>query len=220
MHIGHRKRLRNRLLNSGGIALEDYELLELLLFNALPRRDTKLIAKQLLKDKKSLRDLFTQSEVNDLMISGYSSVVQASIICVAEIVKRVISGSLKKYSVFNNWRQIMDYLIIVIGNKDIECFYVMLLGSGNKLIAEDYYTGTVSKVMIYYREVLKKAISLNAVGIIVAHNHPSGSVDPSKEDIESTKALVKMCQVLEIKVLDHVIVSGNKFFSFSAVGLL
>lgn len=221
MHIGHRQRLRNRLLRSGGRALEDYELIELLLFNAVPRKDTKSIAKNLLVKFKSLENLFFrmldrqeagQSEINDS--------IRATILCTAEIIQRIHLNRVTTESLFDNWRNLIDYLMVLLGNREIECLYTIYVNNRNVFISDHLYEGTVDSIAIYGREIIKRAISLNASGVILAHNHPSGNAAPSDADITATQELTRSCRQLKIKIIDHVVISKNKFYSFKAEGII
>lgn len=220
MNNGHRERLRNRLLENGGNSLVDHELLEILLFNAIPRKDTKKIAKLLLQEYSSLEQLFYNISNRCVDRKKISKSMQATITCVTEIIYRISQSRIKKRNVFHNWRQILDHLMVFLGNREIECFYVLFLNSNNIFIADVLYEGTLNRVALYHKEILKKAISINASNIIISHNHPSDNINPSEEDIASTKELRKFCASCHIVLLDHIIVTRNNFYSLSENGLI
>ncbi len=211
---GHRKRLRNRFFNNPS-SVEDYELLELLHFWSIPRKDVKPIAKELLIKFKSLSNVIHSDHESLSKITTENSIINIAIL--KEIQRRILKEDVMHKNVLGSWTALIDYLKQTMGNMKIEQFRVIFLNKKNIIIADEVQgTGTIDETPVYPREIVKKAISHSASAIILIHNHPSGDPTPSKADITLTKKITIACDAVDIKVHDHVIIAKSKFYSFKA----
>jgi len=220
-HHGHRKRLRRRFLDGGPGALHDYELIELLLFPSLPRRDVKPLAKRLIKRFGSFADVIT-ARPEDLMTEtglGESGAVALKAVEAAAV--RLTRAQVIDRPVLGSWVQVFDYLQASMGHAKIEQFRLLFLDRKNKLITDELQQqGTVDHTPLYPREVVKRALELGATGIILVHNHPSGDPAPSAADIAMTREVRDVGAKLGLALHDHIIVSRGRHASFKALGLL
>ncbi len=225
LYLGHRERLKSRFIESPH-SLPDYELLEILLFNAIPRKDVKKLAKSLMTRYKHFAKVINLDKVALKFLAeemGYSipDSVSLQFALIREAISRTLYHEVKSKEVLSRSSALTDYLIARMSNKDTEHFRILYLNTKNHLIAEEVCDlGTIDQVHVYPREIVKQAIFHSASSIILAHNHPSGIATPSKADIVITKKIVDSCNILDISVHDHVIVAGNEIFSFRANGLL
>ncbi len=220
LHSGHRDRLRQRLLQQGHGALSDHEVLELLLFSAIPRRDTKPLAKQLLHQFKDLRGVIQASpeQLADLIKSDNPIALLKG---VEALWQRLGKTAILKKPMLASWQEVVAYLQSVMGHEPTEQFRILFLDSRNKLIQEEVQSrGTIDHTPLYVREVLRRALELHAKALILVHNHPSGDTDPSEEDIMLTREIVTAAQLLAIDVHDHLIIGRNSVSSFKSLGLL
>tara|TARA_B100001778_G_scaffold294146_1_gene265628 strand:- start:65 stop:739 length:675 start_codon:yes stop_codon:yes gene_type:complete len=216
-YTGHRARLRKRLLDSRSGSLPDYEILEVILFAGNLRSDTKPLAKQLISQFGSLADVLTAKAEDLLLINGMNDTQVANIRAVQEAGIRLAKSKINDVPIFNNGQAVIDYCMSTIGHKQTEHFCVLYLDSKNQLLADDVHDhGTVNKISIFPREIVRRALSLHASSIILAHNHPSGDPTPSSADITLTKAIKAACQLLDITLHDHVIVSPVNAISMQA----
>jgi DNA repair protein RadC len=218
---GHRSRMRDKLLNRGPDALADYELLEMLLFYAMPKGDTKPLAKALINRFGSFaavlaappKDLFAFAGLAEFGVSALK-LVQASAL-------RLAKAELTERPILNNWDRLTDYLNAVLGRERIEQFRVLFLDSKNRLLADELLgRGTVNHTPVYPREILKRALELHAMAIILVHNHPSGDPSPSDDDIDVTREIKAAANMLQIALHDHVIVGNGRCFSLRSNGLM
>jgi len=217
---GHRQRLRERLLQAGADALQDYELLEVLLFAAIPRRDVKPLAKQLLSEFKSLWALIN-APPERLLQYGLSPGAATTLLVTGAIALRAQKKAIVGGALLNNWQRIVDYCRMAMAHEKIEQFRLLFLDRKNHLIAEEVQQrGTIDHTPVYPREVVKRALEIGAGAIILAHNHPSGDPTPSKEDISMTRAIADACRPLGITVHDHIIIGHEGVISFKNLGLL
>ena len=220
-NIGHRARLREKLLNSKTGAMPDYELMEILLCMALPRRDTKILAKSLIDKYGSFAKAISAEDDSLLGVKDVGTSVLACFKLIKEGATRLTKTSIINKPVISSWQSLLDYCRNLMGHATKEMFLVFYLNSQNELIAEDLQDyGTVDQVSVYPREITKRALFLNASAIILAHNHPGGNTKASKADVEVTKQITAALLPFKIKIHDHVIVSDRSFFSFKAEGLL
>jgi DNA repair protein RadC len=212
---GHRVRARNRFLQSKFRGLMDYEVLELILFYSLPRVDTKLIAKQLLNKFGSLIEVLHADNAELLKIDGIGESVVFQFKLLQDFFTRLSLPVDKPIHVINSWKAVLDYCNFTMGFKRIETFRVLYLNKKNILLADDINDGgTIDKVQVYPREVAKRVLETGSSAIIMVHNHPSGDPNPSPEDIEMTKLIIKAIEPIGARVHDHLIVSKDKHFSF------
>lgn len=218
---GHRARMRDRLLNAKPGSVSDADLLEILLCMALPRRDTKNLAKELLSKYISFAKVINAEEDSLKRIKGIDTSALACFRLIKESSLCLSKEEFLDKPVISSWQSLLNYCRILIGHAKKEMFVVLYLNSQNVLIEEDLQDhGTVDQIMVYPREITKRALFLNASSIILVHNHPGGSTKASKADVEMTNHIVKALSPFNIKIHDHVIVSDRGFYSFKSEGLL
>lgn len=219
-YLGHRKRLKERLASSSS-SLADYEVLELLLGYALPRRDTKELAKALLTRCGSLRGLFHAPPEDLEDVPGMSPSVNVLLNVWREFWSRVQEGLIQEREVFSHPRIVADFAIARLGRERTEQFWVALVDNKNRLVHwQRVSQGTVDQTPVYPREILRLVLHHQASGLILVHNHPGGDPKPSVQDQELTKKMQRAAQEMDIRVLDHIVVTDHDYFSFQAQGLL
>lgn len=220
-HLGHRARMRTRLLTAGPDSLLDHEMLEMLLFQALPRRDTKPIARALLTRFGSFANAIS-APVRELQeVEGMGEAGAAALKTVHGAALRMMRAEVKDQPVLNNWDRLISYLSAALARESVEQFRLLFLDSKNRLIADEAQArGTVNHTPVYPREVVKRALELQATALILVHNHPSGDPTPSRADIEMTQEVKAAAAVLGITVHDHLIVGNGRHLSFRREGLL
>ncbi|TWA67307.1 DNA repair protein RadC [Azospirillum brasilense] len=225
-HKGHRQRLYTRFLDGGPDALQDYELLEMILFAVNPRRDVKPLAKALIRD---FGDLWSVVNAPPPRLRGYcvgevslaSDKAVATLRAVGAAGLRGMRQRVMDRPVLANWQSLLDYCTAAMAHQPTEQFRLLFLDRKNKLIADEVQqTGTVDHTPVYPREVVRRALELSASAIILVHNHPSGDPTPSRADVEMTKEILRAAHSLGIAIHDHVIVGKGKHVSFKAQGLL
>lgn len=218
---GHRDRLRQRFRDGGDRALADYEMLELLLFRLIPRRDTKPIAKALLTRFGSLPEVLGAPSHLLTEVKGVGDSVATDLKLVASIAHRMLKGELKDRQVLASWSSVIEYCRAAMAFEAREQFRVLFLDKKNALIADEVQqTGTVDHTPVYPREVVKRALELSATAIILVHNHPSGDPTPSRADIEMTKLIIDTARPLGITVHDHIIIGKNGHASLKGLKLI
>ena len=220
-HAGHRGRLKERFLKGGADALPDYELLELLLFQAMPRRDTKPLAKALLGRFGSFPEVISAEAEALKEIDGIGDSAVVAIKTVQAAALRLAREEIMNRPVLGNWDKLLDYCRSAMAFEKTECFRVLFLNRQNALIADEVQQkGTVDHTPVYPREVVKRALELGATAVIMVHNHPSGDPAPSNADIEMTKEVRDAGQKLGIVLHDHLIMTRAGHASFKELGLL
>jgi len=218
---GHRERLRGRFREAGAEALADYELLELVLFRAIPRRDVKPLAKALLKRFGSFADVLAAPEPRLAEVEGMSAGVITEIKVVHAAAVRIGRGAIARRPVLSSWTALIDYCRTAMAFAEREQFRVLYLDRKNALIADEMQgEGTVDHTPVYPREVVKRALELSATAVILVHNHPSGDPTPSRPDIQMTQQIVDIARPLGIAVHDHIIVGREGHASFRALKLI
>lgn len=218
---GHRERLRKRFLAGGHGPMPEYELLELLLFNAIPRIDVKPLAKRLLSTFGDLNGVISASEHRILQVEGATPWVYYHLRVAEAFAQRMGQGKILQRDVISGWQDLIQYCRTSMAHRDTERFRILFLNTKNVLIAdEETAEGTVNFVAVYPREIAKRALELNAAALILVHNHPSGDPSPSRGDIDMTRQIAAACRVLDVKVFDHVIIGKEQEVSFKADGLL
>lgn len=218
---GHRARLRARFLAGGPEAVAEHELIEMILFLALPRRDTKPIARALLAQFGSYANVISASLSDLLTVEGLGEAGAAALKLVQASAQRLAKAEILHQPVLSNWERLMDYLQSVLAREKVEQFRVLYLDNRNKLLADIVQAkGTVNHTPVYPREVIKRALELHATAIILVHNHPSGDPSPSDDDIVMTREIKLAAQALGLVLHDHVIVGNGKWTSFKKEGLL
>jgi DNA repair protein RadC len=220
-HAGHRQRLRARFLDAGAKALADYELLELVLFRAIPQRDVKPLAKDLLTRFGSFAEVISAPKERLAEIGGLSDAAVTELKIVEAAAHRLARGEVKRREVLSSWSSVLDYCRSAMAFADREQFRVLFLDKRNQLIADEVQqTGTVDHTPVYPREVVKRALELSATAVILVHNHPSGDPTPSRADVEMTRAIVEVAKPLGIAVHDHLIVGKHGHASLKALKLM
>jgi DNA repair protein RadC len=218
---GHRARLRERFAGVGADALSDYELLEMALFAAQPRRDMKPLAKALLKAFGSFADVVHAPEARLREIDGVGDASITQLKLIAAAATRIARGELKERRRLSSWQDVIDYCRTSMAFADKEQFRLLFLDKRNQLIADELQqTGTVDHTPVYPREVIKRALELSATALILVHNHPSGDPSPSQADIQMTKAIIDIAIPLGIAVHDHIIVGRGRHASLKGMKLI
>lgn len=220
-HLGHRQRLRERFFAAGPEALPDYELLELLLFQAKPRSDVKPLAKRLIKHFGSFAAVLSapRERLTEITDVGDSTVAAIKVTEAAAL--RLSQGRILNKPVLGSWQALLDYCRAAMSHKSNEHFRVLFLDRKNALMADEVQqTGTVDHAPVYPREVVKRALELGASAVILVHNHPSGDPTPSGADISITEQIVTAGKALGIAVHDHLIIGRDEHVSFKSMGLL
>ena len=217
---GHRSRLRKRLFEGGGKALLDHELVEYLLALAIPRRDTKAQAKELIARYGGIGPLLSAS-AEALKREGLSETVIAALKIAEATALRLLEARIEGQPVLSSWDALCDYLHAAMAHSRTEQVRVLFLNAKNMLIAnEAMWDGSVDEASVHVREVIARAIALGATAIIIVHNHPSGDPSPSQQDIRLTRDLVEAGRHMKVTVHDHVIVGATGRSSLRAMGLI
>jgi DNA repair protein RadC len=219
-YSGHRERLRERFLASPN-ALPDYELLELVLFAAIPRRDVKPLAKALIAKFGSFAETIAAPRERLLELEGIGENVVAQLKIVEAAALRLSKTKLLNRPALSSWAALLDYCAAAMSRSVQEEFRILFLDRKNALIADEVQgQGTVDHTPVYPREIVKRALELSASAIILVHNHPSGDPTPSRADIEMTREIAAAAKALHIAVHDHIVVGRGGTASFKALGLL
>jgi DNA repair protein RadC len=218
---GHRMRLRERFRGAGADALSDYELLEMVLFRALPRGDVKPLAKSLIKKFGSFAEVVHAPATRLREIDGVGEATITELQLIAAAANRVAKGQLQQRTLLSSWNEVIDYCRTSMAFADKEQFRILFLDKRNQLISDEVQqVGTVDHTPVYPREVIKRALELSATAIILVHNHPSGDPTPSSADIHMTKAIIDIAKPLGISVHDHIIVGRNGHASMKGLRLI
>ena len=218
---GHRDRLRKRFLEAGPGALADYEILELLLFQAIPRRDTKPIAKALMERFGSYRGVLRADTAALVAVKGMGEAGAVMFKAIADAAERLARDEVMNKPVLSSWDKLLDYLQIGMADQKTEHFRILFLDVKKMLIAdEEQQHGTVNHTPIYPREVVKRALELSATAIILVHNHPSGNPTPSQADIQMTRTIRDAAKGVNIALHDHIIVAESGTISLADKGSL
>lgn len=217
----HRQRLRQRFEDAGPAALADYELLELFLFRAIPRQDTKPLAKALLQKFGSLDAVLAAPVQRIAEVDGAGPSVAQELKIVQALLERASRAELKQRTVISSWSQLMNYCRMSMAHEPREQFRVLFLDTKNQLIADEVLNhGTVDHAPVYPREVARRALELSAAAVILVHNHPSGDPKPSAADVAITREIVAAASAVSVRVHDHLVIGRNGAESFKSLGLL
>ncbi|HML93785.1 DNA repair protein RadC [Methyloceanibacter sp.] len=220
-YLGHRERLRKRFREGGAEPLPDYELLELVLFRAMPRRDTKPLAKAILSRFGTFAEAINAPEDRLLEVPGLGEAAVTELKIVRAAALRLMRGEVLERPVLSSWQGVLDYCRAAMGFAAKEQFRILFLDKRNQIIADEVQQeGTVDHTPVYVREVVKRALELSSTAIVLVHNHPSGDPTPSRADIEMTKQIVAAAKPLGVVVHDHIIVGKQGHVSFRGSGLL
>jgi DNA repair protein RadC len=219
--VGHRSRLRTRLLDQGGGALADYELVEYLLALVIPRRDTKPLAKALLREFGGIGPLLSASPAALQRVDGVGETVAAALKIAQACALALLKSDVSDQPALASWQAVLDYLRADMAYRQNECFRVLYLNSKNALIRDEVMSeGTVDETAVHIREVARRAMELGASSLILVHNHPAGDPAPSRADIALTREIGEVCRRLKISLHDHVIIGATGHASFRSLGLI
>lgn len=219
--LGHRERLKQKAVMFGFDALPDYELLELLLTYAIPRKDVKPLAKEMIRTFGSFASVLNASPEELKRINGIKDNSAALICAVRSCALRIAKSRFSSEPVIKDWNALIEYCTIDMGEKKNECLRVIFLDTRNRLIKDEILQqGSISQTPVYPREIAKRALDLGAASIVMVHNHPAGDMRPSKNDIQMTKAVQEALAALDIVLIDHIIISKSGHTSFKACGFL
>jgi len=218
---GHRDRLRARFVETGGDVLPDYELLELVLFRSIPRRDVKPMAKELVRRFGSFAEVLAASPARLMEVDGIKENVVTDLKIVEAAARRLAKGAVAKRPVLSSWSAVLDYCRTAMAFMDREQFRLLFLDKRNALIADEVQqSGTVDHTPVYPREVVKRALELSASALILVHNHPSGDPTPSSADVSMTREIMDVARPLGITVHDHIIVGREGHASLKGMKLI
>lgn len=218
---GHRERLRSRFREHGDTALADYEILELLLFRLIPRRDTKPIAKALIERFGSLSGVFGAPAALLQEVKGVGEAVASDLKLISAISHRTLKSELRGKQVLSSWSSVIQYCHAAMAHETREQFRILFLDKRNALIADEVQgRGTVDHTPVYPREVVKRALELSATALILVHNHPSGDPTPSRADIDMTKMIIEAAKPLGIAIHDHIIIGKDGQASLKGLRLI
>ncbi|MCF8467340.1 MAG: DNA repair protein RadC [Sneathiella sp.] len=219
--LGHRERMRERVLTAGARSLADYQLLEMLLFAASPRGDTKPLAKALLATFGTLAKVLKADPEALRKVDKVGDAVIATLKVAETLGEKLLRSKIEKKNVIGSWQALLEYCQGTMSDRHIEHFRILFLNNKNHLISDEVQqSGTVNHTAVYPREVVKRALELGATALILVHNHPSGDTTPSKADIDMTAEIVAAAAALNIRIHDHLIVGGHDSVSFKSLGLL
>ena len=217
----HRQRLRARFMQGGAAAIPDYELLELVLFRAIPRRDVKPLARALMDRFGDFNRVITAPEPRLRDISGVGDAVIVELKVIEAAAHRMARSRVMRQHVLSGWDALLDYCHTTMAHRETEQFRVIYLDRKNVVIGdEEQGKGTVDHVPVYPREVAKRALDLNASALILVHNHPSGDPTPSQADIDMTQQIFAACSALGLTLHDHLIIGKSRELSFRSEGYL
>jgi DNA repair protein RadC len=218
-YIGHRQRLRERFLKSGAESLMDYEVVELLLTYAIPRKDTKPIAKALLRTFKTLQGVF-EAPVEELVeVDGVGENAAVLIKFILEASSYYLKDKIRKKEYLHSAKDVLKYLQISLKSLKHEVFLVIFLNAKNEIIhSETLHEGTLNQSIVYPRKIIEQALKHNASSLIFVHNHPSGHAKPSSHDREITRNLVFAARMMDMDVYDHIIIGHSDYYSFAEQG--
>ena len=220
-YIGHRARVENKFLTYGHEVFADYEFLELILMCALPRIDVKPLAKQLLAEFGSLNGVITANPDDLTKIKGIKNHTVLFLKVILASCQRLTKEKVKEGPILKDWTNLIAYCQMIYANETVEKMHILFLNQGLKLIhSEMHQKGTVDHIPVYPREILKRALDLNASAVVMMHNHPSGDINPSKADIEATKEVRRLLETVGIQLIDHLIIGqGQSIYSFRTHGI-
>lgn len=217
----HRKRLRQRFIEGGPSAVQDYELLELVLFRALPRQDVKPLARRLLDQFGDLNRVVTAPSARLAEVHGVGEQVITELRVLEAVAQSMARSRVMNRPVLSSWAALLDYCHTAMAHRDTEQFRVLFLDRKNVLIADEAQArGTVDHVPVYPREVMRRALELNASALILVHNHPSGDPTPSEADITMTQTIRDGAELLGLTLHDHLIIGRSREVSLRAAGYL
>ncbi len=218
-HAGHRARLRERFIKTGGQGLADYEVIELLLTFAIPRRDTKPIAKDLFRRFKNIQGIMEAPREELMKVDGVGENAAFLVKFFLEAPAYYLRERIKKREYLHSAGDVLEYLQVSMMSLKHEVFRVIFLNAKNEIITtENLHEGTLNQSLVYPRKIIEKALQHNASGLIFVHNHPSGHAKPSPQDHEITRNLVFAARMMDLEVFDHIIIGHGDYYSFAEEG--
>jgi len=216
---GHRQRLRQRFSQHGFDGFHDYEVLELLLAYAIPRIDVKPLAKRLLSQFHTLAGVFDASVSELRQVQGAGEVGAVFLTLIRQVEVRYLASDLPDKQVFDRPERVKAYLRLLVQGRGMECFGAVFTDQQHRLlVTQILFEGTVDRTAVYPRNLMKRALELDAKGMILFHNHPGGTPHASAEDIELTRRMAEACAPLDLKILDHFLIAGRDVLSFKEHG--
>ncbi|MDR3071539.1 MAG: DNA repair protein RadC [Endomicrobium sp.] len=220
-YVGHRDRLRRRFVLGGFNSLADYEILELALTYVIPRKDVKILAKEIINKFGSLKQVF-DADFEDLKkVKNISDCSAGFLLFLRKFSSLYLSLNIKEKNRLSTPKNVIDYLVSTLSGEKTEKVYAIALDSGNRVIdCLEIESGTVNKSFLTPRKIAEIALKFKAVALIVAHNHPGGTLKPSQNDIDATACLKQALISIEVSLLDHIIISNNNYFSFKEYDLI
>ena len=221
--LGHRKRFKEKFLSMDDLSINipDYELIELLLFFSIPRCDTNNLAKDILNEFKTINNIIYAEKNQLLGIKGVGENTFLLIKIIKTIIHKVLNDQLKEKPLLNSISKVIEYAKISMGNLKIEILKILFLDVKNQLISdENIQRGTVNQTPVYIREIIKRALDLGATSLIMLHNHPSGDLTPSSNDIFITKQLKEACDKIGITLHDHIVIGRHTHKSMKSLGII
>ena len=220
-YLGHRARVIEKFMTYGAEVFADYEFLELVLMCALPRIDVKPIAKKLLAKFGSLNGVLTANPKDLMEIKGIKNHAVLFLKVMLATCQKLTSEKVKEGPILKDWTNLMAYCQMIYANETVEKMYILFLNQGLRLIhSEMHQKGSVDNIPVYPREILKRALDLNATSVVMMHNHPSGDANPSKADIEATKEVRRLLETVGIQLIDHLIIGkAQNVYSFRTHGI-
>ncbi len=220
-YIGHRDRLRSRFQDGGGDAFSDYELLELVLFRSIPRRDVKKLSKDLIARFGTFAEVLGAPFERLIEVTGVGASTALDLKIVEAASRRMAKGAVRQRKSLSSWSSVLEYCRVAMAFSEREELRLLFLDKKNGLIADEVQqTGTVDHTPVYPREIVRRAIELAATAVILVHNHPSGDPTPSAADIRMTQDVVAVAKPLGITVHDHIIIGRGGHASFKGLGLI
>jgi len=218
---GHRDRLRERFIEGGGDMLPDYELLELILFLVIPMKDVKPLAKDLVARFGNFNGVLNAPLEELESIKGLSRTSAIGLKSIQSAGHRLLKQDIQQKPILNSWARLLDYCQATMAHETIEHFRILFLNRKNELIADEIQqSGTIDHAPVYPREIIKRALALNASALILCHNHPSGDPTPSQDDVDMTDAIIAAAAPMGISVHDHIIVAQKGVKSFRKMQLI
>ncbi|MDR3253657.1 MAG: DNA repair protein RadC [Endomicrobium sp.] len=220
-YLGHRNRLRKKFVSEGFNSLADYEMLELALTYVLPRKDVKCLAKEMISKFGSLKQVFDAGTEELKKVKRISDYSVGFLLFLKKFASLYLSLDIKEKDILASPENVKDYLISTLSGEKVEKFYAIILNAGNRVVnCLEIESSTVSKALLIPRKIAETALKFRAVSVIIAHNHPGGTLKPSQNDINATVAVKKALESIEVLLLDHIIISHNNYFSFKEYNLM
>lgn len=220
-YLGHRKRMREKLLEKGAYSLTEAEIMELILMAAIPRKDVKPLAKQLLRQFVNLRGVLTADVRQLQQVKGIKESTISLIKLIESACMQMVAPNVRKGTVLSEWSQILDFCRLHLSHIPEEHLFIIYLDDKRKIILyDDFQRGTKNRLQLFPIDIMKRALNLSASALILVHNHPSGEARPSKEDLHQTVDLAELLESVGIFIFDHLIIGDNRIYSINSKGII